>query len=169
MRIESRRFGCIELEEKDLLHFAGLPGFPQARRFALLGHDRGQAFAWLLCADHPELAFAVTDPWQFFPEYEPAIELRHLRPLGVGSAEELEVLAIATLGGGKIRVNLAAPLLIHVPSRRGAQVILDGSRWSTRQEVKDPMPLAVGTAAAPTKPAEAPATPAPGGPPGAPR
>jgi flagellar assembly factor FliW len=157
VRIETQRFGQIELEEKDLIHFGGLPGFPRARRFVLLGHDRGQAFAWLLCADDPELAFAVTDPWQFFPDYDPGFEPRHLRPLGVASGEDLEILAIASVAGGRTRLNLAAPLVIHAPTRRGAQIILDGTRWSTREEVPAPV-----LARAPSVPVAEAAAPAPG-------
>ena len=54
--IDHRRFGRLEIPESDVLRFDGLPGFPEAERFALLAHDRHAAFAWLVCLDDPELA-----------------------------------------------------------------------------------------------------------------
>lgn len=151
VRIESRRFGTLELEEARLVDFGGLPGFPSARRFALLGHDRGDAFAWLLCAEIPDLAFAVTDPWQFFPHYAPAVSKRTFEALGVGTLEELECLVIGTVRPGGTTLNLAAPLLVNPVTRRGLQVILEDDRWSTQEPLPSP---------APTAPAAASETPA---------
>ena len=36
--VEHRRFGRLEVSERDVLQFDALPGFPSARRFALLAH-----------------------------------------------------------------------------------------------------------------------------------
>ena len=67
--VEHHRFGRLELDPGEVIHFGGLPGFPGADRFALLRHDRDSAFLWLVALDVPELAFVVTDPAQFFPDY----------------------------------------------------------------------------------------------------
>ncbi len=122
--IASRRFGHIETESSDLIHFDGLPGFPDARRFLLMQHDGETPFAWLVCADDPELGFVVTNPWQFFPEYRPELEASHLRGVGADVAADLELLTIADVRGSEIHVNLAAPLLINASTHRGRQVIL---------------------------------------------
>lgn len=138
MRIESRRFGQLEVEDEDLVDFGGLPGFPAARRFALLAHDRDSAFAWLVCADVPELAFVVTDPWQFFEGYKPEIPTETLQQIGTQLSEEVDCLVIATVRPGGATLNLAAPLLVNPRTRQGRQVILEGDTYSTRA----PMPVA---------------------------
>jgi flagellar assembly factor FliW len=139
VRIESRRFGSIALDEKDLIVFAGgLPGFPHARRFALVAHDRGTDFAWLVSADQPELAFVVTDPWRFFAAYQPEVPGHVLRALGVGCAEELEWFVIATAGPARTTLNLAAPLLVNATTRRALQLILDCDTYSTREAIVAP-------------------------------
>ncbi len=140
VRISSTRFGTLRVPEADLLRFPGLPGFPGARRFALVEHDHRGIFGWLVAADVPDLAFVVTNPWNFVPDYDPPVPGRALRGLGAASLEELEVLAIAAFEGGRIFLNLAAPLLVNPKSRSGLQVILEGDAWSTRQPIPPPAP-----------------------------
>ncbi|MDJ0847874.1 MAG: flagellar assembly protein FliW [Myxococcota bacterium] len=132
--IESDRFGRIEAPSENVIEFDGLPGFPLAHRFVLLEHDRESLFRWLVCADEPELAFVVTDPRQFFPEYAPEL------PVSLASADAADspgpaVLAIADVRGGQVHLNLAAPLVIDLEKRRATQVILEGSVYPVRQRV----------------------------------
>lgn len=133
---ENHRFGEITVSESDLLFFPGLPGFPKAIRFVVMEHDRDIFFAWLVSVDDPDLAFAIADPWQFFPEYDPPIELRHLNVLGVEGPKDLEVMTIATFAGETVRLNLVAPLLINPRNRRGMQVIFDRTSLSAREEIR---------------------------------
>ena len=138
VRIESRRFGPIDASQSDFLHCDGIPGFPAARRFLLLRHDRDSAFAWLVCAEDPELAFVVTDPWNFIPDYRPELELRHLRSVEADPGTSVEVLVIVDVRGGEIRLNLAAPLLVNAERRRAAQVILERGEHPIRCVVAPP-------------------------------
>jgi flagellar assembly factor FliW len=133
---ENHRFGEVTVSEADLLHFPGLPGFPNARRFVVMEHDRDTFFAWLVSVDDPDLALAIADPWQFFPEYDPPVELRHLNALGVEGPKDLEIMTVATFSGESARLNLVAPLLINPRNRRGVQVIFDRSSLSTREEIR---------------------------------
>ncbi len=144
VHIASSRLGTIRVPEADLLRFPGLPGFPGARRFALVEHDHRGIFGWLVSADLPELAFVVTNPWNFVPDYDPAVPERALRGLDAQSLDELEVLAIAAFEGDRIFLNLAAPLLVNPKSRSALQVILDGDTWSTRQPIPPPSPTGEG-------------------------
>ena len=144
--IEHRRFGRLEIPERDVLRFDPLPGFPGARRFALLAHDRAhdraEVFAWLVCLDDPALAFVVTSPWQFFPDYDPGLDERSLERLGAKSREDVELLVIVSLRAGQPTLNLLAPLVLCAPARRGAQWILDDTRLSPCQELPPLQPPA---------------------------
>jgi flagellar assembly factor FliW len=134
--IETRRFGRIEVEQKDVIEFdTGLPGFPRARRFAIFDHADESLFAWLVSLDEPDLAFVVANPWNFFPDYDPPVDVRTLKQLGVTASEELEVIAIAILESGRVRLNLAAPLLINTRARRGLQLVPERTRYSTREDL----------------------------------
>jgi flagellar assembly factor FliW len=145
--IESARFGAIELETSQLIHFDGLPGFPELRRLAVLQHDRESPFGWLLSLERPELAFPVTDPRQFFPDYRPVLEPGHLRALDAEPADELEWLVIGRIAEGSVSLNLAAPLVINPRSRRGLQAILEPGRFS----IREPLPLPAAPASPPAQ------------------
>ena len=133
--LTSQRFGTLEFEEEELLHFPGLPGFPEAKRFLVREHDRETPLAWLICADAPELAFVVVDPWLFAPDYRPVFESHDWEGLGVSQQDALQVLVIAQPDEHGVTLNLAAPLLIGVEKRLGRQAILTDTRYPTRHRV----------------------------------
>ncbi len=137
--IDHERFGRVEVPAPDVLLFDGLPGFADARRFALLRHDRESAFLWLVSLDRPELAFVVTDPCQFFPDYAPRLSRPQLGAVEAESPEVVELYAIATIREGSTSLNLAAPVLVHAAAGRGAQVILDQSERGTREPLPEPL------------------------------
>lgn len=135
IEIETERFGVVDADPAELVELPGLPGFPRARRFVIRGHDRGTAFAWMLCADEPALAFVIANPWELVPEYAPSLSPRVLRALEVESADDLQLVAIASFSHDGATLNLAAPLAINPRTRRGMQVILESGDWPTRADV----------------------------------
>lgn len=138
--IETTRFGALPVPEADCIHFGGIPGFPGAERFVVMQHDEGSVFAWMISVEIPDLAFVVTDPWQFFPDYRPPIESRHLHALGVEKPEDFELLVLVSFHGEKTTLNLAAPVLINAASRKGVQLVLDSSEYGVREEIPTPDP-----------------------------
>ncbi|MGI9591019.1 MAG: flagellar assembly protein FliW [Myxococcota bacterium] len=135
VEVAHRRVGDIRLPESAVIRFAGLPGFPEARRFALFQHDQDSPFSWLACLDDPDLAFVVTDPRLFFPDYAPGIPSRALEALGADGACEL--LSIANLRGERPCLNLAAPLVVDATSRRGVQVVLEEKQHAIAQALPE--------------------------------
>ncbi len=138
--IETTRFGTLEVDASEAFRFGGVPGFPDAERFVLMQHDTGSTFAWLISLELPDLAFVVADPWQFFPDYRPPLEPRHLMTIGVEQAEDFELLCLVSFQNGEATVNLAAPILINAKERRGAQVILETDDLNVREVVPAPVP-----------------------------
>jgi len=137
IELAHRRVGEIRLPESAVIRFARFPGFPEARRFALFQHDQDSPFSWLACLDDPELAFVVTDPRLFFPDYAPGIPSRALEALGADAAGPFELLAIANLRGERPCLNLAAPLVVDASSRRGVQVVLEDDRYAIAQTLPE--------------------------------
>ncbi len=129
---ESIRFGRIDAREEEIIHFPGLPGFPEARRFVFRGHDCGVGFGWMLCVDDPALAFVVADPAQFVHGYAPEIPQRAVRGLGAKRTTELEVVAIATVLADAAHLNLGAPVVVNRKTQRGLQVLLENGGDSHR-------------------------------------
>lgn len=119
----------------ELTFAAGLPGFPRARRFALVrwgGDD--SPFSLLRCLDDPDLAFVVVPPGVFFPEYEVSVDDETAQRLGLHDPDDAVVLVVVTVGerAADATANLLAPIVIHRTTRAAAQVVLAGSGFDLR-------------------------------------
>jgi flagellar assembly factor FliW len=125
-----------------VLHFAaGLPGFPQLRRFELVpfgGDD--SPFSLLQSFDEPEIAFVVIPPALFFPEYEPVLDDDTADRLGLNTAEDAQLLVIVTVGARPedSTVNLLGPIVVNRTTREGVQIVLDPDVYSLRQPLLSP-------------------------------
>ncbi len=133
--LESERFGTVAVPEGSILRFPeGLVGYPDYQRFALLDHNLGSPFRWLLCLDDPDLAFAVIDPADFFMGFD--------ADMVTGAAgARAAVLAIVTIPRGRpnaISANLMAPVIVDLETRTARQVILDETVYSTRHPLLPP-------------------------------
>ena len=148
---ESRRVGKIEISESEVVTFEPLPGFPNRSRFVIMEHAEASELAWLVSIEDPDLAFVVAAPWGFCPNYDPPLEREHLAALGIEKREEVELLSIVTLSGKSIFLNLAAPLVINVTTRRGIQVVGEDPRYTTRAAIPALDPTAAVSARASTQ------------------
>lgn len=136
MQINSQRFGVVELEDDAVLNFPeGIIGFPREQRFALIPHHGSTFLAWLQSVTKPELAFPVVSAHYFLDGYPDVPVSPAAHAAGVqGKEEEFAVLVVLCAPIGQpATVNLLAPIVINSESRTGAQVILEGSRFSTRE------------------------------------
>ena len=133
MMIETTRFGTIEVDESRLIVFPhGILGFPYQKHYALVqtGHD--SAFYWLQAVDRPELAFVVSDPRLFVPDYQVPIKAEDLRQLGLSDPAEAQLFVIVNKIEGVLTGNLQGPLVINVETRIGRQQVLSDKKYSTR-------------------------------------
>ncbi len=133
IRIRSTRFGDVEVEEKAIIEFeGGVFGFPRETEFVLLEHPDSTNFGYLQSRRTAWLAFPVMDATLLAPSYPvPRPELI-AQAAGLGHKELAMLLILITDAHGSIEVNLLAPLVIDLETRRGAQVMLDPTRYSAR-------------------------------------
>jgi flagellar assembly factor FliW len=132
VEVHSSRFGSFAVPTDRVLRFPeGLVGFPNYHRFVIVEHTRPGPLRWLLCLDEPDLAFAVADPAEFFPDYG----AEALGCADLGHRDDLVVFAIVTIPRERpvaMSANLMAPLVVNVGTREARQVILDTDLYSTR-------------------------------------
>jgi flagellar assembly factor FliW len=130
-----------EPEIPELVFDAGLPGFGDARRFALVRvGDDDSPFSVLRSLEDPALEFVVVPPAVFFPDYEPEIADDVAENLGLRSADDALLLVIVTLADpiADSTANLLGPVVVNRHTRTAAQVILDAGRYRTRQPLVAP-------------------------------
>jgi flagellar assembly factor FliW len=138
MVLETTRFGTLNVDPETVITLPrGLIGFPAARRFVLLGHAPGHPFRWLQSIDDPTLGFVVIDPHLFFPDYDIEISRYESDLLGIRDPEEAMVLTLVTIRSSnqEITTNLLGPLVIGTRSHCGAQLVINGDRYSTRHSL----------------------------------
>lgn len=143
MKVSSRLFGNIDIEEGKIIHFVnGLVGFPQLMDFALI-HDgegkSGEGVQWLQSMQEGNFAMPVLNPLQILPEFNPVVEDELLAPLGEMTAEDMLVLVTISVPEDvtKMTVNLKGPMVINAANCKACQVIAEGDECQVKFPVYD--------------------------------
>jgi len=138
MQIETSRFGSVRVRDERVLTFPqGLLGFAAKKRFALIQPPDSGSFFWLQSTETADLAFVVTDPRLFVPDYRPPVTPDQLRVLGLTDGETAQLLVIVNKTEDRLTGNLRGPLVIHTRKMLGLQVVLADSRFHTRFPLVD--------------------------------
>lgn len=133
MKIETSRFGNMEVDENRLLSFdEGILGFPTQKDYALVQTGHGSGFYWLQSVCTPDLAFVVCDPRLFVTEYQVPVKLDELVTIELRDAESAQVFVIVNKVGDLLTGNFQGPLVVNVKNRHAKQLVLSDKRYSTR-------------------------------------
>ena len=138
MKKINTRFGEVEYDPDNLLNFpAGLIGLPNLRNFVVMPNKKEGPLFWIQCIDDPDIAFILTDPTNFFLDYQLSPEESERQSLQITEDDEVFILSVVTVPQDqKITINLAAPILFAPKTNRAIQVILENSPHSS----KTPLP-----------------------------
>ncbi len=138
-KITTTRFGEIEEAEDKILHFAaGLPAFEDEHEFIIVPYDEESPYVFLQSVSTPDLAFLMTIPFIFFPDYEFRLEDDVLESLALENQEDLLLYTLLTIPGSDIRemtANLLAPIVINSRTNEGRQIVLDKSAYRTKHKL----------------------------------
>jgi len=133
MKIETTRFGQIEIDPERVLKFPeGLLGFPDNKEFALLQTNNEGTFFWMQSIDRAELAFVVCDPLLFVPDYQVPVKPEDFVEIALESMDDAQVLIIVNKIDWNLTGNLQGPLVINAGNRWGKQLVLSEKKYSTR-------------------------------------
>ncbi len=138
-RVNTVRFGEIEVEEEKIVHFeAGIPAFEDEHEFLIIPYDEESPYVFLQSLNTPDLAFIMTIPFIFFPDYEFEIDDDTMEKLGIKDQEELLIYTLITIPGGRVEdmtANLMAPVVINTTNMQARQVVLDRGRYITKHRL----------------------------------
>ena len=149
MTVETPRFGEVTYAETDVFEFPwGLPGFSDLRRFLALSLAEQPNFVWLQSLDDPKVALPAGDPWQIFPDYEPRMPAYAVEALELRNAEDFTFLCVVvvTKDAEEMTMNLMAPIVLNLKTRRARQIMLENSPYSVKTPIPRKRPEAQGTA-----------------------
>lgn len=139
MRIETRQFGVMDIDEEQIYTMpTGMPGFPGTKRFVIIERQEIWPFCCYQCLDEPELSFYIMNPHLFEANYH--VDLPYAAK-EIGWEEEITdigVYVIVNTSAGipdKITANLMGPLLVHAKRREAVQFVLHEGKYSHQTPV----------------------------------
>lgn len=135
MRLETTRFGAIDVSDESVITFTRpIIGFQEYRRFTVLPGPDSSGVVWLQSTESGELAFIMMDPRSIIADYTVKLGEHELSELAVESADELDIYTLVVVPADQknIRTNLKAPVLINPKHRLGKQTILEKSDYPVR-------------------------------------
>ncbi len=138
MRTINTRFGEVEYDPDNLLHFpAGMIGFPTLHDFIVMPNKKEGPLFWIQSADDPAIAFVITDPSNFFLDYQAEPDESIKNALKISDNDDCYVLSVVTVPKDQqITLNLVAPIFFSPKTNRAIQVILE----NTEYKPKTPLP-----------------------------
>ncbi len=136
MKIETTRFGTLEIPEENIITMPhGMLGFRDERRFCILPHKKDSPFYWYQSLDKPALAFVITNPWLFKPDYRVDV-VPPGKTMGWDTEGEdvaLECYVVVSIPKGepeKMTANLIGPLLVNPQNSEAVQIVLSDDSYS---------------------------------------
>jgi flagellar assembly factor FliW len=135
LKVETTRFGTVTLEQAKIFNMPfGMLGFPDKRRFVILQNKLNSPFFWYQSVDDPALAFVITSPFLFMPDYEVDFEDILIEMSWDGTRENnvLELYVVVNIPKGapeKMTANLIGPILFNNMTHQAVQVVISNSPY----------------------------------------
>ena len=138
-KIHTSRFGEIEVDEEKIVYFQnGIPAFENEKEFIILPYDEESPYYFMQSLNSPDLAFLLTIPFLFFPDYSFEIDDETIKELDVKNYDKLLYYSMITIPNGSIRymtANLLAPVVVNIENMQAKQVILEKSNYTTKHRL----------------------------------
>jgi flagellar assembly factor FliW len=131
------QLSASELSQAAIYFPDGLVGCPDWQRFVqVVDTDEDLPVAILESLDDPEVHLLVTDPLLIDPAYSaPLTTADRVFLECAGDDEPVTFCTLSVAADGTISANLLGPLVINPSSRRGRQIVLADSSYSTQQPI----------------------------------
>ena len=137
MKVETSRFGTIDISEKQIIRFPkGLYGFEKETEFTLLPFNPNveSPMEWMQSLKSDHLAFVVTDPYLYLPDYKLKLSEEDKKRVELEEDDLFLTRAIVTIpeNYSEMTVNLIAPLVINKEKGVAKQFVLTNMDYDTR-------------------------------------
>ena len=135
---QSSRFGEVRVPASSVVTLVGgVIGFPKESKFVVLEYN--PPFSWLHSIDNPDLAFVVVNAIEFGPNYADRLPGSD-QELEIQSVDDVSIINVVTMrpNPADSTVNLKAPIMVNVATRKGRQIILDDQDLSIKEPLFSP-------------------------------
>lgn len=140
MQIQTKYLGEMDIQEENILTFPwGIYGFVDSKKFVVLEIPDNDHIRFLQDIDNSSIAFILITPWDFFEDYDMEITEEELAKIDIyaDNKKEMTVCNIVTLGHTfrESTANLLAPIIINSSNKKGMQIILNETHYTTKHNL----------------------------------
>ncbi len=138
MKVNTKFFGELEADEKDIISFEdGIPGFPDLKKYLMVYDDKNEHFNYLQAIDDKSVCFIITSPFFIIPDYSMDISDDSVKKLGIEEDKDVMLYSIVTIPEDikQMTANMKAPLVVNVKNRKALQEVLDNERYSIKHRI----------------------------------
>ena len=137
MSYKSTRFGEFEANQGNILTFTeGISGFETETEFALLPFDPNIEcpLMWLHSLTRPDLAFVITNPNLYMPDYKVSLSDSEKRDIALGPNDIMKVYVIVRVPEDyrQMTGNFLAPVVVNETRMICKQFVLTNPAYETR-------------------------------------
>ncbi len=147
MKVNTARFGELEVNESDIIHFKeGLFGFENLRRYVIFQMEEDNPLMWMQAIDDGDLAFILIRPFEFRPNYSLKLADKDVEELELQSPEDSDIFGIVVLpeDSSKMTANLQGPIVINRVKKMGKQVISTNPKHKLKHYILEEMQAHLG-------------------------
>ena len=138
-KISTDRFGEIEVDEEKIVTFEnGIPAFEDEREFVIFPYDEESPYYFMQSLKSPELAFILTIPFLFFPDYQIEIDDASIKELNITNQDSITLYSLVTIPNGSVRymtTNLLAPVVLNTDNMKAKQLVMEKSNYKTKHRL----------------------------------
>ena len=138
-KIATDRFGEIEVDEEKIVTFEnGIPAFEDEREFVIFPYDEESPYYFMQSLKSPELAFILTIPFLFFPDYQIEIDDATVKDLEISNQDSVTLYSLVTIPNGSVRymtTNLLAPVVLNTDNMKAKQLVMEKSNYKTKHRL----------------------------------
>lgn len=139
MKLQTKNFGTIEFDSNKAIIFEeGIPGFKELQKYIIIeDEEEDSPFVYLQSIEDGAVSFIIINPFILKPDYTVDIKDQYISTLGGGKKEQFSLFVIATVVEKfeLATVNLLAPIIIQNDTRKGMQVILEKTEYTTKHRI----------------------------------
>lgn len=135
MKVNTTRFGELEVDKKDILNFKeGILGFDALRRFFIVDPGDKTLILWLQSIDDAATAFPIIEPKIFKPDYIVKLLPAELTSLELEDLSNASIYTVLTIPQTvtEMSANMKAPIVINNKSKVARQIVLQDSKLEVR-------------------------------------
>ena len=113
----------------------GMFGFPDQKRFIVHEHRDDSPFYWYQSLDDPNLAFVITSPYLFKPDYTLDVDkaVKEMAWNGAEKQNDLDIYIVVNIPKGapqRMTANLVGPILVNTKIHEAVQIVVANSSYT---------------------------------------